>query len=248
MASDSLGNIWVSDFSGTAAAGRLLEFNAAGVFQRMVTISGSSQQQGKIAISAGNPTDPLNPNKDTIFVTDQTNNTLYIVDQVTGNVLNALTSNLSSPVGVALCNVIVKPPPTSSPTPSPTIRPTPTPSPTPIPTIRPTPTPTPTPSPTIRPTPTPPPTPTPAATPTVGVSVSQGKIEEGGNAIFTISTSNTVSHPITVHYSMSGNAKMGVDYTLNGTRGQVTILPGHSSATVTLHSFEGKDEENEPRF
>jgi hypothetical protein len=201
MAFDSLGNIWVSDFSGNAAAGRLLEFNSAGVFQRMVTISGSSQNQGKIAISAGNPTDPLNPNNDTIFVADSN---LYIVDAVTGHVLNALTSNLNNPVGVAVCDVIVKPPPTT----------------------------------------------------TVGVSVSPGTIDESQHpqATFTISTSQPVSQNVTVHFAMSGTAAMPVDYVLlngnngnNGKHGHVTITAGHSSASVTLHSFEEKDDHSEPR-
>jgi len=36
---------------------------------------------------------------------------------------------------------------------------------------------------------------------------------------------------------MSGSAKLGSDYTLSGTPGQVTISSGQSSATVTLHSM-----------
>jgi hypothetical protein len=207
MAFDSLGNIWLSDFSQNAASGRLLEFNAAGVFQRMVTIPGSSQSQGKIAISAGSPTDPLNPNKDTIFVADSGNKALYIVDAVTGNVLNTLTSNLSGrvgPVGVAVCDVIVKPPPTTI----------------------------------------------------VGVSVSPGTIDENQHpqATFTISTSQPVSQDVTVHYAMSGTADIPVDYVLingnngnNGKHGHVIITAGHSSASVTLHSFEEKDDHSEPR-
>ena len=35
---------------------------------------------------------------------------------------------------------------------------------------------------------------------------------------------------------MSGKAQQGIDYTLNGTPGQVTISSGQSSATVTLHA------------
>jgi hypothetical protein len=35
---------------------------------------------------------------------------------------------------------------------------------------------------------------------------------------------------------MSGKAQQGIDYTLAGTPGQVTILAGQSSATVVLHA------------
>ena len=36
---------------------------------------------------------------------------------------------------------------------------------------------------------------------------------------------------------MRGTALNGTDYSLYGTAGQVTIVPGNSSATVTLHSI-----------
>ena len=35
---------------------------------------------------------------------------------------------------------------------------------------------------------------------------------------------------------MSGKAKLGTDYTLSGTPGQVTIPAGHFSARVVLHA------------
>jgi hypothetical protein len=35
---------------------------------------------------------------------------------------------------------------------------------------------------------------------------------------------------------MSGKAKQGIDYTLTGTPGQVTILAGQSAATILLHA------------
>jgi hypothetical protein len=35
---------------------------------------------------------------------------------------------------------------------------------------------------------------------------------------------------------MSGKAQQGIDYTLTGTPGQVTILAGQSAATVLLHA------------
>ena len=36
---------------------------------------------------------------------------------------------------------------------------------------------------------------------------------------------------------MSGQATQGVDYTLSGTPGQVTVPAGQSSATVILHAL-----------
>jgi Protein of unknown function (DUF642) len=92
----------------------------------------------------------------------------------------------------------------------------------------------------LAPAPTPTPTPTPAQTsiPRVSVLASPTTVNEGGNATFTISASPVnPSQPITVFYSMSGKADLGVDYTLSGTPGQVVIPAGQSSATVTLHAL-----------
>src|SRR5262245_10665542 len=123
MAFDSQGDIWVSDFTTGAGEGRLLEFSAAAgyAFSRMVTIPSSSRVLEGIVISARNPADPLNPNKDTIFVTDFNNSRLYVLDEVTGNVLHTLNSNLGNPTSVAVCDVVVQPPaPVSQCPPSPT--------------------------------------------------------------------------------------------------------------------------------
>jgi len=135
--------------------------------------------------------------------------------------------------------------PTATPTPTPIATPTPTPAPTatatptptasPTPSTTPTPTPTPTPSPTATPTPTP--NPTPTSTPVVRVSVSPGQITEGADAIFTIFVSAPVSQSLTVNYSMGGTSTQGIDYSLGGVPGQVTIGAGQTSATVTLHSI-----------
>lgn len=75
----------------------------------------------------------------------------------------------------------------------------------------------------------------PTSNPTIAIAVSSGIINEGESATFTISAS--IVDPVnstTVHYKMSGKAKSGTDYTLSGTLGQVDILAGESSATVTL--------------
>jgi hypothetical protein len=76
------------------------------------------------------------------------------------------------------------------------------------------------------PTPTPTPTPVPPK-PTISLSVSQAQINEGTEAIITISSSIAVSQPVTVGYLMSGKAKQGTDYTLNPS-GAVTIPVGLS--------------------
>jgi hypothetical protein len=70
-------------------------------------------------------------------------------------------------------------------------------------------------------------------------------VSEGQNATFTVTAPHgPVSHPITVHYSISGTAQNGSDYTLSGTFGQVTIQTGQSSATVILHAVVDHHNEN----
>jgi hypothetical protein len=68
--------------------------------------------------------------------------------------------------------------------------------------------------------------------------VSPTQIDEGQNATFTIFAERKVSKPVTISYSMSGQASQGSDYTLSGTPNKVTIPAGQSSATVTLRSIE----------
>ena len=91
------------------------------------------------------------------------------------------------------------------------------------------------------PTPTPTPTPRPSATPPLkpiySVSASPGQVTEGNDATFTISTSMVLPSDVTLTYSMGGRATFGVDYTMSGTPGQVTIPAGQTTATVVLHSL-----------
>jgi hypothetical protein len=99
----------------------------------------------------------------------------------------------------------------------------------------PTPTPTPTATPTPTPTATPTPSPTPLTTPVVSVSAAPTAVDEGATATYTISASTI--NPVqvtTVHYTMSGKGRLGVDYTLSGPAGQADIPAGVSSTTVTL--------------
>src|SRR6185312_13409622 len=99
-------------------------------------------------------------------------------------------------------------------------------------------TPTPTPVPSATPTPTPIPSPTPTATPSsslaVFVSAAPASILSTQTATFTISVSSPAAGPITVGYTLGGNATLGRNYQLSGTPNQVTIPAGATSATITL--------------
>jgi hypothetical protein len=62
-------------------------------------------------------------------------------------------------------------------------------------------------------------------------------VAEGNDGTFTVFVS-PASHPtITVHYSMSGTAMQGTDYTLSGTPGQITIPANQPTGSVTLHAI-----------
>ena len=95
-------------------------------------------------------------------------------------------------------------------------------------------TPTPTPSATATPTATPIPTPTPGSTPMISIVAAPTSIMEGGTATFTITASFASDVPMTVGYTMSGNAALNTEYTLDGTFGQVVIPAGATSTVVTL--------------
>jgi len=69
----------------------------------------------------------------------------------------------------------------------------------------------------------------------VTLSVSASTVAEGGNAYLTVSRSVVSSQPLTVFYTLGGNAQLGVDYTLSASAGQVVIPANQASATVTLH-------------
>jgi hypothetical protein len=69
------------------------------------------------------------------------------------------------------------------------------------------------------------------------VSISPGQVTEGADATFTFSSSLALSQPVTIHYVMGGQAQLGLDYTLSGTPGQVTMNAGRSSTTETLHAI-----------
>jgi len=63
-------------------------------------------------------------------------------------------------------------------------------------------------------------------------------VRKGDNAAFIVALDpGPAPQPITVFYSMSGNAQLGTDYTLSGTPGQVTIPAGQFSARVVLHAL-----------
>ena len=92
-------------------------------------------------------------------------------------------------------------------------------------------TPTPTPSPTATPTST------PSATPSgfsVTLSAAPTTVRSQGTAVFTVTASTTATSPVTVNYSMGGNAVLGSNYSLSGTPGQITIPAGATSGSETL--------------
>jgi hypothetical protein len=112
-------------------------------------------------------------------------------------------------------------------------------TPTPTPSGSPTPTPTPTATPSGTPTPTPSGTPTP--TPTglrVAIQSNKTQVREGNDAVITFVVKGGTNHgPITVNYSVGGNATLNTDYTLSGTPGQVVIPANAFFASITLHSI-----------
>ena len=57
---------------------------------------------------------------------------------------------------------------------------------------------------------------------------------EGSTSSFTISTTPRANHPLTVFYTVAGNAKLGTDYTLGGTPGEAVIPAGQSSINIIL--------------
>jgi len=59
-------------------------------------------------------------------------------------------------------------------------------------------------------------------------------VDEGGVTRVTISMSRASTTPTTVHYSISGDATLGQDYTLSGTPGSVVIPAGQLSATIAF--------------
>ena len=63
-------------------------------------------------------------------------------------------------------------------------------------------------------------------------------MKKGHNAAFIVALDpGPAVQPVTVHYSMSGGARLGTDYTLSGIPGQVTIPTGETSARVILHAL-----------
>ena len=116
---------------------------------------------------------------------------------------------------------------------APSVNPTPTPTPTP--------TPSPSPPPTPTPTPTPVPTPTPTATPllpTMTLSAAPTRVRTGGSATYTVTTSTVDAlSPMTVSFSMGGNASQSLQYSLSAS--QFVIPAGATSVDVTLSVMKG---------
>jgi len=68
------------------------------------------------------------------------------------------------------------------------------------------------------------------------VSAASPTVSGGNDDNFVISASPTNHTQATVHFTMSGGAQQGVDYTLSPS-GSVTIPAGQPSANVTLHAL-----------
>ncbi len=92
--------------------------------------------------------------------------------------------------------------------------------------------------------PPPPTTAKPNVTVTASPASTQSAIQEGDDGIFVITRSNVSSQPLTVSYTMSGTARLGTDYTLSNTTGNVTIPAGATSANVVVHSLEDSARES----
>jgi hypothetical protein len=71
------------------------------------------------------------------------------------------------------------------------------------------------------------------------VSVAPSQINSGQTATFTVSVlPGPIAQPVTVNYSMTGNAVLGSDYTLSGVPGQITIVANQSSGAVVLTNIK----------
>ena len=63
-------------------------------------------------------------------------------------------------------------------------------------------------------------------------------VSPGSGATYTISASTiNPSQIVAVHYSVSGTAHLGTEYTLSGAFGEADIPAGVSSTTVVLHAI-----------
>ena len=72
-------------------------------------------------------------------------------------------------------------------------------------------------------------------------------VHEGDSVLVTFSLSRPSSSPFTIHYTVSGTARLGQDYTLSGTPGVVTIPAGRLSANITFTALRDKvPERQEP--
>ena len=97
--------------------------------------------------------------------------------------------------------------------------------------------------------PTPSGTPGGTATPIPGVpkvivSASRTQLREGADSTITFSTNLVVQADLTVNYSVTGTATLGIDYTLSGAAGVVVIPANQTSASIVLHSIA--DNKSEP--
>jgi D-alanyl-D-alanine carboxypeptidase len=84
--------------------------------------------------------------------------------------------------------------------------------------------------------------------PVITISVMPASVSTGNDATFVISTSLVdQTQPTTVHYTMTGLAQIGIDYSLSGDFGEASIPAGASSTQVILHSFNAPSQKKGKR-
>jgi len=80
----------------------------------------------------------------------------------------------------------------------------------------------------------------------ITVSAFASTVAEGATGTITVSRTVVSSQALTVFYSVGGTARLGIDYSLSGSAGQVVIPAGQSSATIVLHAMnDGVSEKSE---
>ncbi|MGI8982308.1 MAG: Calx-beta domain-containing protein [Pirellulaceae bacterium] len=81
------------------------------------------------------------------------------------------------------------------------------------------------------------------------LTVSDATVEEGGNAVFTLTLSNPTAQDVVITYNTtSGTATGDVDYNQQNAPATITIPAGQTTATVTISTFEDLLDEPDETF
>ena len=85
--------------------------------------------------------------------------------------------------------------------------------------------------------------------PTITVSAVPSAIAEGQSGAFRISASAAnPAGPITVFYTLSGKARIGTDYTVNGLMGQVVLPTGQTSVDIVVTAMGDATKEHSEKI